>query len=742
MEDELDLGRYLRVLRRWYRLILLCGILAGLTAFLVLSLLPRSYVAEADLAVVRALAQVNLDSKIQTVADTDPNSNQLDQVAFRKSLVTLGSSRQQAQEVLAQVGSQFAPVPPTADALLDAVKVTSEGTLIRIQASARTPEQAALLANTWAQIYLKRVNEIYSDSTFTAGTLTGTLEESRRDYEQKQAALVAYLADNPSEQLKRQLQLQRQVLDEYFKSVASTQSSVFNKQSEASVDKLARLYALRNGLDNLLIYTRSLRERLGSSNETISPAEELATVLLESSAFSVGAQLTGTIPIQIQIGQPASDATPEQQTANLDKLIATLEASRRAVDTQITDLSQTLVVTSRSSYLDRLGNAAASAEVTRLQAELDRLESQIETEDGKRQELVRARDLAKTKYTALANRQAENDISNQSAGGLLRLATTATVPDEPQPAGRLGGGLLGLAGGLLVGTALAFVLNARYGELGNADEMATALGLANLGTVPEWSADRDAGGNALVDSGAPAPVVDSFQTMRHYVMMTGRRVVMLTSAAEGAGASDIAANLAVTTALAGKRVLLVDANLRAPALHREFDVERGRGLADWLMQAHPDADLASYARTTRVPGLALVTAGAPLRDPPAALERLSAALPPGDGADGYDLVIVCAPPVLGVVDALVIARAAEGAILVIDSQSTPPALATRARDRLREAGAPILGVVLNRVRQPDTRAADAARPASPQPDARSGAGRGAGWWSALRARLMSFVAPH
>jgi capsular exopolysaccharide synthesis family protein len=168
------------------------------------------------------------------------------------------------------------------------------------------------------------------------------------------------------------------------------------------------------------------------------------------------------------------------------------------------------------------------------------------------------------------------------------------------------------------------------------------------------------------------------------------------------GTTTVAVNLALTAALAGKKVLVLDANFRTPQLHRIFQVENQRGLADILTSGALSQEVTqtvslSVAEDGPQGFLTVVTSGGTasasvltaIRTPEfaKALQTLVA---------DYDLALVDTSPVLTAGDTLLFAAAVDGAILVLNAGTTAELDAALAKERLRQAGGNVLGVVLNR----------------------------------------------
>ena len=178
----------------------------------------------------------------------------------------------------------------------------------------------------------------------------------------------------------------------------------------------------------------------------------------------------------------------------------------------------------------------------------------------------------------------------------------------------------------------------------------------------------------------------------------GLDTVSIVAAQEGTGASTTALNLALTIAGTGRRTLLVDANLRTPTLHQSFNVPQGPGVADILLKK---VALKDAVRASRTSNLYLLPAGEVSGSPHTFLQEaaLSALFEQVKGS--YDFAVIDTPPVVRFTDALHIARATNGAILVIPGDGAPRRAEVEVRRRLERAGVKVLGIVMNRIHSKD-----------------------------------------
>ncbi|WP_408008275.1 CpsD/CapB family tyrosine-protein kinase [Pseudalkalibacillus sp. A8] len=194
-----------------------------------------------------------------------------------------------------------------------------------------------------------------------------------------------------------------------------------------------------------------------------------------------------------------------------------------------------------------------------------------------------------------------------------------------------------------------------------------------------------------------SPISEQYRTIRTNIQFSSAdseyRTMMVTSSGPGEGKSTTTANLAVVLSQQGKKVLLVDADLRKPTAHYTFRVSNAQGITNVLTKQIP---LTEGCRQTEVENLSVLPSG-PIPPNPAELlgsrmmkEMIKEAL------EAYDVVLFDTPPVLAVTDAQVLANICDGVVLVVGSSVTEKEAALKSKELLEAAKAKLLGVVLNR----------------------------------------------
>jgi capsular exopolysaccharide synthesis family protein len=197
--------------------------------------------------------------------------------------------------------------------------------------------------------------------------------------------------------------------------------------------------------------------------------------------------------------------------------------------------------------------------------------------------------------------------------------------------------------------------------------------------------------------GLPASDVEAYQALGSEVYLAlpevASRLVMLASPDQGAGVSTVARDFASTLAMNGEvRTLLIDANLRKPVLHEVFNVQRTPGISDHILA---DAPLADCLRECGVPNLKVLPAGRPAVAPPRILAdpRIDGML--SELRRQFELIVIDSAPLIPFAEGVQLSRKTDGVVLVIRSAATKQAAAQRALALLDDAGANVLGSVLN-----------------------------------------------
>jgi capsular exopolysaccharide synthesis family protein len=331
-----------------------------------------------------------------------------------------------------------------------------------------------------------------------------------------------------------------------------------------------------------------------------------------------------------------------------------------------------------------LADAALRTLATRIRALSDQV-SRLRARGAPREELRAARSEQSSSlrsYSALSDKAA-------LAGSDLQLASTAARPSarsRPRPVPYL---MVGLVLSLGLAVAGALVRNSFDKRIESDEELRELLGAPVLARVPDRAHSR----------ARWAQVEDAFQLLRLNLQLSEEGhdvpgVIAVVSASRKDGRTTVAARLAAALAGSGADVIAVDCDLREPCLHLEFGIANKAGVVDFLTGA---GVLAPPLRSVDAPTLRLLPAGQASELPVPVIDRRRISALFDELVEQADYVIVDTSPITVGADASAVAAAADAALYVADVAQARRDAQVAARDQLRQAGARVVGLVLNRV---------------------------------------------
>ncbi len=302
---------------------------------------------------------------------------------------------------------------------------------------------------------------------------------------------------------------------------------------------------------------------------------------------------------------------------------------------------------------------------------------------------------AENVYKSLQEQRFQVGVAEAMLVSDLKLVEPAKAPDRHASPKLLVNLIMGLLLGLGFGTGLVFLFEYIDDTIKSPDDLRGVWNLPRLGVIPR---QRNESPN-IEELPATDPLTEAYRTIRNSLMFASVdkpiQLLAVTSALPGEGKSTVASNLAISFAREGRRVLLVDCDLRRPTQHRRYpSVSNHQGLTDVLSG---QIEAVEAIQETPIPGLALLTSGRPPDDPGRLIESLRLRQLLIDLRKNWDVVVVDTPPVLVVNDALVIARAVDGLALIVESGATSRKLVGDMRGQCEGAGIEPVGVVVNKM---------------------------------------------
>lgn len=682
--------------RKGYVLLgILAGLALGAVAFV---LIPPSYESKAQLLVIRkwpdpvtGVDHRRLDEDYLATHQALLRSPMLVDRAARKGTVAELACFAQAKE-------------DQAEAVLAAFSVTRSKALGRasdnvlsLAFQAPEPEQSAAALEAIIESYRDFLDETYRNtSQVTLKLIAQAKDEVHKEVTAREAAYLQFRKEAPLLWKGKDNTTLRQ---ERLASIENKRATVMIRKVElegqlAAIDSSFKKGGDRDALIGMIAFWASQTEVNKTGHLTLQ--EQLYPLLMEEQKVL---QVHGTksaeaeaIRKRIEITQtflanptvpwrPGVESTKESVPAP-----DPIEAYRRSCQQQLEHCKAT-----EELLGDLFQKEHKSArELTSFELE----------DEGYRSEIERGKKLHESLIKQLAQIDLVKDmggyeaqvISPPAAGKMVRPKALLVFP-------------VAAFMGILAGLGLAFLAEIKDKSFRTPDEVRGSLGLPVVGHIPYFKAARRPRSNGAADGAAldrmlcvhhdPAsPQAEAIREVRavlHFgAQGHGCKVVQVTSPAEGEGKTVLAANLAVSLAQAGKRVLLIDADLRTPRLHHVFGLRADAGLGDALAG---QAEASRLIQPSGIPGLSVLPCGAIPANAADLLmsPRLDEIL--RGVREQYDFVLVDSSALLTASDPRLVAQCVDGILLNVRLASNSRPAAERARELLETHKVPVIGVV-------------------------------------------------
>jgi capsular exopolysaccharide synthesis family protein len=685
------------LLRRWRVIAGTFAVVVGATALYCLLATP-SYRARA-MILIEGRSPELVGGQRTTPDDDAFTSSKYDyyQTQFELLQSTSLATRVIDELKLADNGS-FAAEGETLNTYLDELVVQPvRGTrLVTVEFSSTDAALSALVANTHARLFVRGGLE---RMTSAMDQVRGFLEQKLDDLQRKlQAAETAVL----------RFQSQHQLLPiDLSKDVASERLMDLSRRLTAAEAERISLEA---------------QYRLVKDGETDGLPAVLASPLIQKLREEYN---------RLEVEHALLAARYTKDYPGRQQVAGQLARARQLLDSEIRKVARGV----EANY------TAAERTVEKLTAELDSQRGRLidrKDEDGELLTKMREVETTRALHDNLLARVKDLDVLAGAEASNMNIVEAAKPPKWPStPNTRMNLLLAGITG-LVLGTGMAFVRDGLDGTIRDAAELRRMTGVGTLAVIPDldapppgtprerllWHATRarqvalhgwhkvsgngHTNGNgahpqkrsrstrAVVSlaNGHSAALAEAYRTLRTSLLLgdTSRHVLLVTSAAGGAGKTSTSVNTAAALAACGARVLLIDGDLRLPCCHRALGAKLAPGLGDFLTGAYAQAPI----QQTSVANLSLLSAGQPLASPTELLSSPRMRELMERVRDAFEFVIVDSPPLLAVSDALLLGRLVDGVVLITERGRTRREELASALERLRESGVAPLGAVLNR----------------------------------------------
>jgi polysaccharide biosynthesis transport protein len=646
-----------------------------------------------------------LGKDVQDVAD--PTGGYLSSREWLKTQQQILTSRQVCEAVVRQLGlhrdPDFFGIPAdkrsgwrgeelerAANALRGRIEVSPvEGTrIVEVHVRDSSPDRAAMLANAVAEAFIDKTQRDRLGSTLSAlDWLSSQLDTLTNELEEAELSLHHFKKDHNVLSVSLQDRLNVVAGDIEKLSSALTEARMQRIHLQAHLDALRRV----NETDPLTINT-SLT------------ADDPALSALRA-RYREAASEKGSLSSRYGPNHP-----------RIEELDAKLNTLHSQIGEEIDGLLR-----GAQSDLDEARSVEGGLAAALEERNQDGLELNLQEIEYDR--LNRQRENKAKLQAVLLERTAETNLTRMLQVNTVRVLDRALSPRfavKPNVRQNVG---FGFVGGILIGLALAAGLGFLDRTVKHQGDV-EALGATFLGIVPIMDAASKGGAKVprrlrkgrrqgssmdrladdlMAHHKPTSSVAECARVVRTNLTFMSAdqpaKSIVVTSSSPQEGKTTIAVNLAIVVAQTGRRVLLVDTDLRRPRLHRIFQVSAERGITSYLVG---EARVEDTAVATEVPNLSVLPCGPIPPNPSELLHTSSFDRLVQEATRHYDLVIFDSPPLGAVTDAAIIAPQVDGTVLVARVRKTHKDMVSASKRQLQGVGATLLGVVLNAVDLADT----------------------------------------
>ena len=581
--------------------------------------------------------------------------------------------------------------------------------VIELNFKGGSPFEAAKVCNVIAETYRKLNREM-----------------NRREFKELRQFLERQLQYKGAELQKSEEALKRYQEQNKLVALDEVTKEMISRLAETQAELETTTMELEAALEQKKSFERELEERKKNLPvEVTQVSSPLLKELQEEYARKVSEKVTyETLVAQEKVDPEVYRLKIQSMTNQIKAIQKRLqeEARRIAMSTMVADplaISQQLVesILQLESHIKGL---RAKLEV--LREVVDGYEQELAHLPQKAIELARLQrqlEVDKNTYILITEKLEETKISEAGQQENVRIIDYAIEPLYPIKPKKKLNLLLGALLGLGLGIGLAFVIEYFDNSIKNPEEI-ERMGFPILSIIPEISpkeiAQRNGStngkGNFIEEEGKlietrlithfdpKSPISEAYRTLRtnlQFKFKNGhdKMVIMVTSSAPKEGKSTTVANLAITMAQMGSRTLLVDTDLRRPVIHSIFNLQKDKGITNYLMNR---LTFEEVLKPSIIDNLFIVTSGPIPPNPSEILASQEMKRFIQEAKDQFDVILFDSPPVIAVTDAAILSADVDGVVLVVKAHQTHRDAVRRAKTLLENVSANIFGSLLNGVK--------------------------------------------
>ncbi len=578
-------------------------------------------------------------------------------------------------------------IPQIASLLNNTVTVEQKRGLdiIIISVESPSPFEAALIANIYAREYKIYNLEVNRDQlTFVKNFLDKQRKEKKDQLNEAEDILRAYQEKGGII-----------ALDQQAQSLIQQLSQFEAQRNAAKIDLMASDEVLKQYKEELKKQDPKLADYL----ESVTSEDYITGLQKEIAQLQLNRDLAlSMVEPDMKINTKISDYDKKisDLKAKLDEKIKVIKAGILASSPdEVKALSQKIIE-------EEIKNGSLRITQKGLDDILKKYEERFNKLPKTSLELARFqrnRESLEKLYTLVEERYQEAVINEQSQPGNVLIIDDARVPGTPAKPNRI----LIVILGLFIGSGLSFAYVFLKNYFDNSVKTPEDIQKKNV-NVLAWIPRVDGLGlsikskfDFIVATRPDSIPAEAYRALRTRVQFSradkeSLKTILITSPAPQEGKTTVAINLAGSFALANKKTLIVDCDLRKPRLHQIIERDKKPGLIDYLVG---DFKLEQVINATEINGLSIITSGTIPPNPSEMLDSKQLEDFLSEVRSKYDYVILDSPPIVAVTDAEILAKKVDGSILVVSADVTETALLDRALQLLKHDNSTVIGAVLN-----------------------------------------------